>query len=84
MGKDDIYLLSWFTGKKTPSNKTLALTKTMNMGIWVAGTSNQLSLFDALKLKQNFQINKVVTSKTSFFETGPFYTHHSVCLKIDF
>ena len=58
--------------KKTPSNKTLALTKTMNMGIWVAGTSNQLSLFDALKLKQNFQINKVVTSKTSFFETGPF------------
>ena len=25
------------TGKKAPSNKTQALTKSMNMGIWVVG-----------------------------------------------
>ena len=29
-------------GKKAPSNKTLALTKSMNMDIWVVGKSNQL------------------------------------------
>ena len=28
--------------EKTPSNKTSALTKSTNMGIWVVGTSNQL------------------------------------------
>ena len=27
-------------GKKAPSNKTPALTKSENMGIWVVGTSN--------------------------------------------
>ena len=28
--------------EKAPSNKTPVLTKSMNMGIWVAGRSNQL------------------------------------------
>ena len=28
--------------EKAPSNKTLALTKSANMGIWVVGTTNQL------------------------------------------
>ena len=28
--------------EKAPSNKTPALTKSMNMDIWVFGTSNQL------------------------------------------
>ena len=28
--------------EKAPSNKTPALTKSRNMGIWVVGTSNQL------------------------------------------
>ena len=28
--------------EKVPSNKTPALTKSTNMGIWVVGTSNQL------------------------------------------
>ena len=28
--------------EKAPSNKTLALTKSRNMDIWVVGTSNQL------------------------------------------
>ena len=28
--------------EKTPSNKTPALAKSTNMGIWVVGTTNQL------------------------------------------
>ena len=28
-------------GEEAPSNKTPALTKSTNMGIWVVGTSNQ-------------------------------------------
>ena len=35
-------------------------------------------------MKQNFQKNKVFTSKTPFFVTGPFFTHHSICLNIGF
>ena len=60
--------------EKAPPNKTLALTKSTNMDIWVVGTSNQLFL----KLKQNFQKNNVVTGKTPFFMIGPFCTHHSI------
>ena len=42
--------------EKAPSNKTPALTISMNMDIWVIGTSNQLFNFiRVLKLKQNFQ-----------------------------
>ena len=37
-----------------------------------------------IKLKQNFEKNKVVTGKTTFFLIGPFRTHHSICLSIDF
>ena len=50
--------------EKAPSNKTPALTKSKNMGIWVVGTSNQL-FEEVLKLKQSFQKNKVVTGKNS-------------------
>ena len=42
------------------------------------------SVEEVLKLKQNFQKNKVVTGKTPFFVTGPFRTYHSICLNIDF
>ena len=28
--------------EKAPSNKTPALTKSTNMGVWVVGTTNQL------------------------------------------
>ena len=52
--------------EKALSNKTLAHTKSTNMDIWVVGTSNQ-RLIRVLKLKQNFQKNKVVTCKTPFF-----------------
>ena len=59
--------------EKAPSNKTPALTKSMNMDIWVVGTSNQL-IISPLKLKQNFQKYKVVTGKTPFFVIGPFWS----------
>ena len=56
------------TLEKTSSNKTPALTKSMNMDIWVVGTSNQK--------------NKVVTG--SVFVIGPFCTYHSIYLNITF
>ena len=37
-----------------------------------------------LKLKQNFQKNKVVTGKTPFFVIGPLCCYHFICLKIGF
>ena len=40
------------------------------------------SLYEALKLKQNFRKNKVVTGKIPFFVIGPFCTPHSVCLNL--
>ena len=42
------------------------------------------SVEEVLKLKQNFQKNKVVTGKTPFFVRGPFHTYHSIRLNIDF
>ena len=38
----DAYLVKDTHREKAPSNKTPALTKSMNMGIWVAGTSTRL------------------------------------------
>ena len=60
--------------EKRPSNKTSASAKSMNMDIWVDGTSNQ----------QIFQKNKVVTAKTPFSVVGPFCTSHSICFNIGF
>ena len=40
------------------------------MGIWMVGMSNQLYIYEVLKLKQNYQKKKVVTSKTPFFVIG--------------
>ena len=54
--------------------------------LWAFGLLVQQinSLIEDLKLKQNFQKNKVVTGKTPFFVTGPFCSHHFICLKIGF
>ena len=38
----DLFLLKILTGEKTRSNETPALTNSMNMDIWVDGTSNLL------------------------------------------
>ena len=64
--------------KKTPSNKTPAITKSTNRHLisWYVK--------EVLKLKQNFQKNIVVTCKTSFFMIGPFCTHHSICPNVGF
>ena len=43
-----------------------------------------MSLEEVPKMKQNFQINKIVTVKTPFFVIGSFCTHHSICLNISF
>ena len=48
--------------QKVSSNKTPVLTESMNMGIRDVGTSNQFFLKKVLKLKQNFQKNKVDTN----------------------
>ena len=40
--KDKKLYLRILTGKKAPSNKTPALIKSRNTGIWVVATSHQL------------------------------------------
>ena len=80
--KSPFLVTSWtcdlkiLTGKKTPSIKTPALTKSKNTSIWVVGTS------EVFKLKETFQKNKVVTGKVPLFGIGPFYTYQSTCLNI--
>ena len=69
--------------EKAPSNKTPTLSKSMNMGIELVGTSNELFI-RGIKLKQNFRKNKVVTGKTPLFVIGLSCTPHSICLKIGF
>ena len=61
--------------EKAPSNKTPALTKSMNTDIWVVGTLNQ----EVLRLKINFQKNKGISGKTPFFVKGQFCTNHFIC-----
>ena len=53
------------------------------MGVWAVGTLNQL-FKRGIKLKQNFQKNKVVTGKTPFSVISPFCSYHSICLNIGF
>ena len=71
------------TGKKHPQIK---LQRFRKLWIWTFGwLLHQTNfLYEALKLKQNFWKNKVVTGKTRFFVIGPFCTPHSICLKIGF
>ena len=66
--------------EKTLSNKTQVLS--MNMDIWVVGTSNQLCIKKVLVLQQNSQ--KVVTGKTQFFVIGPFCISHFLYRNIGF
>ena len=55
--------------QKAPSNKTPALSESMNMDIWVVGTSNQL-----YKRFQNCNkiFKKLVTGKTRSILYSPF------------
>ena len=63
--------------EKAPSNKTPMLTKSRNMSF--ASLVHQInSLYEVLKVKQNFRKNEVVTGETPIFVIGPFCTHHSI------
>ena len=44
----------------------------------------RIYLYEVLKLKQNFQKNKVVTGKTPFSVIGLFCSYHSICLNIGY
>ena len=69
--------------ENTPSNKTDALTESMNMYIWVIGVLNQ-HLEQILILQLNFLKNEVASGKSSFFMIGPLCTPHSICLNNGF
>ena len=69
--------------EKALSNKTPALSASMNMDFWVVGTSNQLFIA-GYYTETNFQKNMADTGKTTFFVIGPFCTPHSIRLNIDF
>ena len=62
---------------KAPSNKTPALTKSMNMDTWVVVASNQLFLRGSYA-ETNFQENEAATSKTLLFVMGQFCMTHSI------
>ena len=64
--------------EKAPSNKTPALTKSMNTDIWVVDTLDQLFIRGSYTEK-NFQKNKGVSGKTPFFVKGQFCTTHFIC-----
>ena len=72
-------VLKILIGKKHPQIEFQRLRK-----VWIRTYGSLVyqinSLEEVLKLKQNFQKNKVVTGKTPFFVIGPFSTHHSSCL----
>ena len=67
--------------ENTPSNKTQALTKSMNMGIWVVGTSNQLFIRGSCT---ETNLYSLVTGKNPFFVMGSYCVPHSVFLNIGF
>ena len=48
--------------EKAPSNKTTALRKSTNMGVWATGTLNKLFIRDSWTEK-NIQKNKLVIPK---------------------
>ena len=48
--------------EKTPSNKTTALRKSTNMGVWATGTLNKLFIRDSWTEKK-IQKNKLVIAK---------------------
>ena len=63
--------------RKTPTNKTEALTKSMDIYVWVIST--RLS-YTQIK----FSKNKAISGKSAFFVIGQFRTVHSICLNIRF
>ena len=69
-------LLRILTGKK---HQRIKLKRLQKVRIWAFG-----SLVHQIKLKQIFQKHVLATGKTPFFVVGPFCSHCSICLNIDF
>ena len=67
--------------KNMLSNKPQALTKSMNVGIWVVVA---FSLPFVRNLEIVFSKTKVVSGKTLFFLISPFYAPRSICLNTGF
>ena len=67
-------------------HRQMKLQRLQKVQIWAFGLLIQQidSLQEVLKLKQNFQKNKVVTGKPPFFLIGPFCSHHFICLNTGF
>ena len=65
--------------ESTPSNKTQAHTKSMNMGIWKVVTLCQLLITDSY-IEIKFKKKKVVNDKSPFFVIGLFCTPCCICL----
>ena len=64
--------------ENTLSNKTQALTKSMNMNIWINGILNQI-------FKRGFSSQiKFSNSHWQIFVIDPSYTLRSICLNISF
>ena len=79
------YLLKDTHREKVPSIKTLALTKSMNMEIWLAGLSNQIFI------KRTYTETKFSKKQSSYWHNSflpfvivPFCTPHSICHNIGF
>ena len=58
--------------EKALSSKTRALSESMNMDIWVVGTSNQLFIVCSYT-ETKCSKKKIDTGKAVFFVTGPFW-----------
>ena len=76
-------ILRILTGK---NHRQVKLRRLQKVQIWAFELLlKQINSFlEVIKLKQNFQKNKLVTGKTPFFVTEPFSSHHFICLNIGF
>ena len=80
---DSFLRLRVLAGKMHPKIKPQRLQK---IRIWSFGPLvHQINSFqEVLKLKQIFQKNKSVTSRTTLFVIGRFGSRHSICLNVGF
>ena len=82
----DVKKRNWLKDIHRKKHGQIKLQCLQKVQIWEIGLLvHQInSLQEVLKLKHNFQKNTLVAGKTQFFVIGPFCSHHSICLNIDF
>ena len=66
--------------ERSPTLRILQGKSTLKQNSNLESKTN--SLYEVLKLKQNFGKTKVVTGKTRFFVKGPSCTSYSICLTL--